>query len=217
MISYHDNYYKGAGLMFFMFLTTEEAQRQKEILRREIFEKRRKLSKEKQEQYSEQITEFFLGLLDEDLKDKRKFFVYAPMQNEVNSTEIINELLKRNKIVTVPLVKYEGIMVPVQIYSLDDIRYSGTKIPSPLFRGEYSGDLEVCITPCVAFDERGNRLGRGRGCYDKFFALPQNQGLEKVALAFETQMCVEIPLEKTDIRMDRIITESGIILANRLK
>ena len=58
------------------------------------------------------------------------------------------------------------------------------------------------IVPGVAFDLRNNRMGRGRGFYDRF--LPQTQAV-KVGVAFECQQFAEIPANQNDIPMDEVI------------
>ena len=66
--------------------------------------------------------------------------------------------------------------------------------------------LELIIIPGVAFDRRGARLGRGRGCYDRLLRVV---GLKVciVALAFGCQIIQHVPTEDTDAFVDKIITE----------
>ena len=68
-------------------------------------------------------------------------------------------------------------------------------------------DFDVIIVPGIAFDVQGNRIGFGKGCYDKL--LVKTNGI-KVGFCYDFQLCDNIPTEETDIKMDCIITESGI-------
>jgi len=63
--------------------------------------------------------------------------------------------------------------------------------------------------PGVAFDQKRNRLGYGKGYYDKF--LSNNAALDTVALALECQIVEHIPATEFDIRPDCIITEDRLI------
>lgn len=64
----------------------------------------------------------------------------------------------------------------------------------------------LAIVPGVAFDRKGNRIGYGGGYYDKYFA--ENPGIYRLAIAYAVQIVPEIAVEKTDIKMDCMITES---------
>ena len=71
-------------------------------------------------------------------------------------------------------------------------------------------DFDVILVPLVAFDNKCNRLGHGKGYYDRF--LTNKKGL-KIGLAYEIQRFDDIPTEKNDIKLDYIITESNIYKA----
>jgi 5-formyltetrahydrofolate cyclo-ligase len=65
--------------------------------------------------------------------------------------------------------------------------------------------IQIIIVPGVAFDRSGNRMGRGRGFYDRM--LKSTVGALKIGIAYDFQMLDEIPVEPHDVKMDRIITE----------
>ncbi len=72
---------------------------------------------------------------------------------------------------------------------------------------------DVIIVPGVAFTDRGIRLGRGAGFYDRFLAaVPSN--VPKIGLAFDVQLVPDLPEEPFDVRMDFVISESGVIRCN---
>jgi 5-formyltetrahydrofolate cyclo-ligase len=75
------------------------------------------------------------------------------------------------------------------------------------------GDVGLVLVPLLAFDSKGNRLGSGKGFYDRFFAA--NPVLAKdavlVGVAFEAQRCEELPVETHDYQLDAVATEAGII------
>jgi len=70
--------------------------------------------------------------------------------------------------------------------------------------------VDLVIVPGVVFDERGYRLGYGKGFYDKFLG-----GLGKkvttVGLAFDLQVIRKVPKKKHDVKLDKIVTESRTI------
>jgi 5-formyltetrahydrofolate cyclo-ligase len=70
--------------------------------------------------------------------------------------------------------------------------------------------IDLAMVPGVAFDERGGRLGHGKGYYDKLLENARPD-CPLVALAFECQIFPEIPVGEHDIYMDKVITERRVI------
>ncbi len=68
--------------------------------------------------------------------------------------------------------------------------------------------LDYCITPLLGFNERGYRIGYGKGCYDKFFR--KHTECVKIGLAFDCQRCEFTP-QPFDVPLDRCITETDVI------
>lgn len=66
----------------------------------------------------------------------------------------------------------------------------------------------MCITPGVAFDAEGNRIGFGKGYYDRFFASCSFY-IYKVGVAFSCCLWETLPARPWDIKMDRIVTETN--------
>lgn len=64
--------------------------------------------------------------------------------------------------------------------------------------------LDLVIVPGVAFDRSGNRLGRGKGCYDSFLSrLPKDT--PSIGLAFDFQILPNLPTTPTDVSVHRVI------------
>ena len=75
-------------------------------------------------------------------------------------------------------------------------------------------DIDVFFVPGLAFDRRGVRLGRGRGFYDK--VLSQTQTGLKIGAVWDFQLEFEdLPQEKTDIRMDVLMTEDFMLFPSK--
>ncbi len=62
--------------------------------------------------------------------------------------------------------------------------------------------------PGLAFDRQGNRLGYGKGCYDK---LLKNLTAVRIGICFEAQLVESVPSNKNDQKMDFVITAKGIV------
>lgn len=101
----------------------------------------------------------------------------------------------------------------VQVNSPSELRPGRYGILEPVgtkvLTGEDGNHLVVFI-PGLAFDLRGNRLGRGKGWYDRALGLVGERAT-LVALAFELQIVEQVPTDDWDRRVHHIITERRII------
>lgn len=144
----------------------------------------------------EQLTEF---------QNASVVLLYWSMDDEVATHEFVNRWFE-HKTILLPCV--DG----------DDLRlrqYTGPEclVEGPDFGiGEPVGDeytaldkVEIIIVPGVAFDKRNNRMGRGRGFYDRL--LKSTPNATKIGVAFNFQMFDQIPVESFDVPMDRVFSE----------
>lgn len=69
--------------------------------------------------------------------------------------------------------------------------------------------FDLILVPGLAFDRSGGRLGRGRGFYDRFLS-----GISgfRVGVSFDSQLVDSVPVEAHDMRMDAVVTPSGVIV-----
>ena len=158
------------------------------------------------------ISEYLLGL--ECIKAAKTIMAYVDMPKEVKTDIIINTLLNMGKDVAVPVcvpASYE--LIASKILSLDELKSGHYGILEP--KKEYSADGPDTLTlfvPGSAFDVYGNRIGHGKGYYDRFLSKVPQETL-KIGLAFDYQILPRLPVEHYDIPVNCIITERGIIQA----
>ncbi|MDE6380881.1 MAG: 5-formyltetrahydrofolate cyclo-ligase [Muribaculaceae bacterium] len=69
-------------------------------------------------------------------------------------------------------------------------------------------DIELMVVPAVAFDRKGNRLGRGKGFYDRLLSTSK---ATKIGVGYEFQLFDSIPSEPHDVAMDMVITQKTLI------
>ena len=72
----------------------------------------------------------------------------------------------------------------------------------------YNGDIDLIIVPGVVFDREGNRIGYGRGYYDRFLKLYPR--VRKISLAYEFQILDRLEVEEHDEKIDVIVTKNNI-------
>lgn len=132
---------------------------------------------------------------------KTDFFVYHSVGSEADTLAIIGALLCADKRVLLPRI-HKGEMLSVP-YSKERERVFG--IPQP--KSGEDTQAEIILTPLVAFDKEGYRLGYGGGYYDRYFS--SHRGL-RVGLAYEGQAAEFLPREEFDKPLHAVITEAGI-------
>ena len=72
-------------------------------------------------------------------------------------------------------------------------------------------EIELALIPGVAFDRKGNRLGRGKGYYDR--TLDRLTHAHRIGICFGFQLTEKIPVENNDRTMDEVWTEKGCVSA----
>ncbi|NLV99599.1 MAG: 5-formyltetrahydrofolate cyclo-ligase [Clostridiales bacterium] len=160
------------------------------------------------------ISEYLLGL--ECIKAAKTIMAYVDMPKEVKTDIIINTLLNMGKDVAVPVcvpASYE--LIASKILSLDELKSGHYGILEPkkeYLRPMAPDTFDVILVPGSAFDVYGNRIGHGKGYYDRFLSKVPQETL-KIGLAFDYQILPRLPVEHYDIPVNCIITERGIIQA----
>lgn len=158
--------------------------------------------------YSRRIRDHLIPVL----KEKEPVLVYASKCPEVDTMPLIEWLLEEGKTVVVPIIQREDCSLRLSYLSDPAVLVPSTfQVPEPIGH-EVPADpseIQVVIVPMLAFDAAGNRLGYGAGYYDRFLA--RHPGLLTIGLAFSCQEFDSLPAEENDIRMDRIVTEQGVI------
>ena len=154
------------------------------------------------------IDMFARGLLYEF----RVIMVYCSKEPEVNTLPLIQDLLNNGKRVVVPIIERDTRTLRMSyISSLSDLSTSTFNVPEPIGKEipARPDAIEAAIIPMIAFDRDGNRIGYGAGYYDKFLA--SHPHIIKIGLAFACQEEPSIVCDATDIVMDYIVTERGVI------
>ena len=129
--------------------------------------------------------------------------IFVSFDSEVNTHQIIKELISLNKnVYTSRFNKNELKFYPINDFN--ELKEGPLNILWPIESEEVlKNDLEVMIIPLLAFDDNNYRLGYGNGYYDKY--LSDYKGL-KVGIAYHIQHVKKLPIEAHDIPLDLIIT-----------
>lgn len=143
----------------------------------------------------------------------RSVVLYSPIGHEVATQEIRDHALRIGKKVFYPRLGKGDDLALIQVASAEQLRTGRYGILEPTGDNPLTQrDQErlIVFVPGLAFDLQGNRLGRGKGWYDRVLKM-LGEGPRFVALAYEFQIVEDLPAEKWDQKVHHIVTERRII------
>lgn len=180
----------------------------KQMIRREVLEKRANMSEQERKRGDILITERLLG--HQWFYRAGKLLIFVSYGDEIDTTALIEEAIRMGKEVYVPKVEGENIRF-YQILSLDQLEdgYKGIREP----KGDekmYEYDPEDCentllIMPGVAFDPMKHRIGYGKGFYDRFLQDKEALRIKSIAIGYACQLVECIEASEFDLNPYQVI------------
>ena len=187
--------------------------KEKQLIRTKLKKKRNDINEEYRAEKSTKITNFLYEI--DEFKQSNSVFCYISHISEVETLPLINFILKKGLDLFVPKIINDTEMIALRLNNLSNLEPDNLGILTPKSGDILLNTVDIVITPGVGFTKKGERLGYGRGYYDRWFS--KNKVQTKIGLAFEEQIVMNLPLEETDTTMDIVITENEVInLKNKL-
>ncbi|MCG6553664.1 MAG: 5-formyltetrahydrofolate cyclo-ligase [Candidatus Magnetominusculus sp. LBB02] len=156
----------------------------------------------------------YKNLFDTDeFINARSVMFFASIKSEPDTLTMIAAALSINKTVILPRTNLKTrALEPYIIKSLSELipGYMGIPEPNPAACAP-AGDIDIIVMPGLAFDETGGRVGYGGGYYDRFISGMTIDRPTLAAVAYNIQVIEHVPVMSYDIKVDMIITESGVI------
>ncbi len=171
----------------------------KSELRQQIREKKRQFTRQ-------QLDELSLSVLDRlrpRLRDAHIVLAYYSLPDEVNTHQLIDELVAEGKTVLLPKV-LDGETMELRRYTgRQDLSEGSFHIMEPVGEpfSDYS-EIDLSLIPGMAFDAHGHRLGRGKGYYDRFL---RAMSVRTIGVCFDFQRVDEVPTDENDVAVDEVI------------
>lgn len=177
---------------------------EKSEIRRKIKALRTMLSEEDKNSAAEEVFEQLEKTAAFLLADK--ILMYHSLPDELQTIAFLKKWSSHKKFF---LPRVNGVNLDILPYDQTRLELGSFQIEEPT--GDDLTDpseIELIIVPAVAFDRNGNRLGRGKGFYDR---LLQTTSATKIGVGYDFQLIEEIPAEPHDIPMDMVITQKHYI------
>lgn len=136
--------------------------------------------------------------------------MYAALPDELPLAGVLASARAAGKAPLWPRVLPDGGLVFARAEHVEELRPGryGVREPSATAAVERLGPDVLALVPGVAFDERGGRLGRGGGSWDR--ALADARGAVVLGVGYELQIIERVPREAHDRSIDALLTETGI-------
>lgn len=145
----------------------------------------------------------------------RTVAVFLSFDGELDTQPLIEQLWRAGKRVYLPVLHpfSRGNLLFLHYHPQSELVTNRLKIQEPKLDVREVlplADLDVLVTPLVAFDEYGQRLGMGGGFYDRTLQNWQQHGLTPVGYAHDCQRVAKLPVEEWDVPLPAVVTPSKV-------
>lgn len=142
-----------------------------------------------------------------EFKNARSVLFYSSLPDEVE-THTAMRRWAADKVIYLPVVTGRDLRIAKYVGDENMKAESCFGILEPTSSDDVSlADIDLAIIPGVAFDRQCNRLGRGKGYYDRLLS---EGGIKKIGICFEFQLLDKIPVYDTDVPLDMVVTEKNV-------
>ena len=129
---------------------------------------------------------------------------------EVDTTPILNILTGKDKEILISKSDFNGQSMKSFIFNEETlIKKNKYGIPEPINGKEFKENIDVMFVPLLAYDKNGNRVGYGKGFYDRFLTTAQTRNVIKVGLSFFDPED-KIQTSKCDEKLDFCVTPKKV-------
>ncbi len=183
----------------------------KRQLRQMIISKRSTLSLQMRQNAEAEIHKRLFEL--DTFKSSRIISSFVSFRDEIEMKTINERILSEGKTLVLPFIDMTTKSMSFYIVNaLKELELNSFGIlePNPKHHTQIENSaIDLVLTPGVAFDQRGYRLGYGGGFYDRFFSQIEKT-IPKIGIAFDIQLVDALDVEAYDLPVTQLITENGI-------
>ena len=185
----------------------------RQLIRKQIRQARQQLFSAQQQQAAKALSQQFLNL--PELLNSQHIAVYLHNDGEIATAELINSLWQLGKSVYLPVLHpFTSGYLLFQHYQPNTLLTSNKYgIAEPILSCQdikVVAELDLILTPLVAFDAQGQRMGMGGGFYDRTFADQPLAQRRMIGLAHDCQQVACIPTEAWDVPLPMVLTPSAV-------
>lgn len=185
----------------------------RQVIRKQIRQARQQLSAVEQQQAAHRLCQQFLSL--PELTSSQHIAIYLHNDGEIATTNLIQALWQLGKAVYLPVLHpfTPGFLLFQHYQPCTEMTCNKFGIAEPRLACQQVKclfELDMVLTPLVAFDSDGQRIGMGGGFYDRTFAKQPLVQQRMIGLAHDCQRVENIPAEVWDLPLPVVVTPSAI-------
>lgn len=135
-----------------------------------------------------------------------KIASYVPLPNEPDLTDF-NAWVAKDRELFLPRIEGDDL-----VFAQGELVSGDFGILQPTGSSVALGELELVVVPALAADALGNRLGKGKGFYDRTLA---NLKAKTIAVVFDQELLDQLPVEEHDQRVDYVVTPNRTLFCGR--
>lgn len=175
----------------------------KSTLRKKYLDQRLALEKEQYDQLNFQLADLFFEAID--LSQVNYLHIFLPIEKfkEVNTWQIIERIERHFPKIKIVVPKVVDDTLEHYLYEeKNQLKIDKWGIPEPIYGTLVNpSQIDLVVVPLIVADQLGNRIGYGKGYYDKFLS-KCNSNTQKIGISLLPLLAEEINSEVTDVRLD---------------
>ncbi len=161
----------------------------------------------------EQIVQNIISL--PQYKAANTVMAFVPTNNEVKIQNLLHKILQDNKTLALPLCLENFKMQAKKVENLSHLQKGmyGILQPSEQQQTVDKQKIDIVIIPCMSANSKGERLGKGKGYYDRFL---QNTSFLKIVVCQHEYLYDNLPVNEYDILADIVVTDKEIYTIHKI-
>ena len=178
------------------------------MLKSELRRLMRELKRQFTQQQLDELSFSVIQRLRPILAEVHTIYAYYSLPDEVNTHQLIDDLVAEGKDVFLPKVIDDETIAWYPYHGAQDLKEGAFHIMEPSDVTKESSTIYPCyiLVPGMAFDAQGHRLGRGKGYYDRFLRTMENiPGVRTIGVCFDFQKVDEVPVDTYDMPVDEVV------------
>ena len=183
-------------------------QKLKTCIRNEILKKRRSVgiyNFYKSHNIMRQFLNYF-AINSEDI-----IGVYWPINYEIDTRPLISYLIRKKIKICLPIIENKAMSFKLWMPH-EKLHYSKLKFYSPSSNSQ-TITPNIIVTPALAVDQEGNRIGYGKGYYDKYYK--NNKSSMYIGYVYKEQILKKLPFDKHDLKLNAIVSDNFLKIIDK--
>lgn len=182
----------------------------KDSVREELIARRNEITEQQHREWSDRIIQTLK--VQSEFQEAKTVHCYVSMnkRREVDTHSMLKELVDSQKQVAVPVMEFgSNRLHHHRLKSFEELVPNDWGVPEPVnIRPIQPTEFDLIIVPMAGGDEQCNRMGYGKGYYDRFL---KEAECPAIGLSYECTILPSIPADSHDVALTRIITEKRVI------